>query len=107
VTDSRPIARPTSSPYTSLLRYILTDDRRTVRAQRLLVTAAGCVIALFVVLVTIALLANDVVGWVPVASGSGAVTAVGAVARWRAVRRRRHHELHGPSRSPKRGHEHI
>jgi hypothetical protein len=89
VTD-RP--RLTSSPCTSLLRYVLADDRRTIRAQRLLVTAACCVIALFAVLVTIALLANDVVGWVPVASGGGAVTVLSALARWVVIRRRRQHD---------------
>lgn len=64
------------------MRYILADDRRTVRAERLLVTAAVCVMTLFAVLATITLLANGMVGWVPGASGGGAVTVLGAVARW-------------------------
>lgn len=85
----------------ALVRYILADDRRTVRAERLLVTAAVCVITLFAVLATIALLANGMVGWVPGASGGGAVTVLGAVARWGAVRRRRYPELHGPGTIPK------
>ena len=96
VTHPRPTARPASSPGTSLLRYVLADDRRTVRAQCLLVTAACCMIALFAVLATIVLLANDVVGWVPVASGGGAATVLGAVARWMTVCRRRQHDPREP-----------
>lgn len=96
MTDSRPAVRPAFSPCTSLLRYVLADDRRTDRAQRLMVTAACCVIALFAVLVTIALLANAVVGWVPVVSGGGAVTILGTVARWVTLHRRRQRDHREP-----------
>jgi hypothetical protein len=40
----------------------------------------------------LALLANDVVGWVPVASGGGAITVLSALARWVVIRRRRQHD---------------
>ena len=93
MTDSRPTARLTSSPVTSLLRYVLADDQRTGRAQRLLVTAACCMTALFAVLASIALFANDMVGWVPIASGGGAFTMLGIVTRRVMVHRRRQHDL--------------
>lgn len=96
MTDPRRTSRPTSSPHTSPLCYLLDDNQRTGRAQRLLVTATVCAIALFVVLAMIVRLANGVV----VASGSAA-TVFGAVASWGAVRRRRHHELRGPVTIPK------
>ena len=82
-------AGPTASPWTTLLGYVLDDEHRTIRAQRLMLTAAGCATLLVLSLVALTLLAYDVAGWLPLAGGAGTLTMLGIAAHRTAAWRRR------------------
>lgn len=86
--------RSTASPWTALLGYVLTDEQRTTRAQRLMLTITGCAGVLLLILLSLALLASGVVGWIPLAEGGGTLIVLGIATRLCAARRRR--RLHPP-----------
>jgi len=97
--EASPVARrptrPTTTPWTSLLGYVLDDEHRTARAQRLMLTAAGCAALLVLSLLALTLLAYGVAGWLPLAGGGGTLAMLGIAAhRWAA---RRRHRLEPPA----------
>jgi len=99
--EASPVARrptrPTTSPWTSLLGYVLDDEHRTARAQRLMLTAAGCATLLVLSLLALTLFAYGVAGWIPLAGGGGTtlLTVLGIAAHRRAAQRR--HRLDPPA----------
>ncbi len=80
------------TPWTELLREVIADDARTGRAQRLATTFTWCAMGLLVVVLvialTVAVVVQGTVGWVPLAGGGGLLGLLG-IAGWVARRRGR------------------
>ena len=75
------------TPWTELLREVMADDARTGRAERLATTFTWCAMGLLavvlVIALTVAVVVQGTVGWIPLAGGGGLLGIAGWMVRRR------------------------